>query len=258
MSATKRRREPNNRRDPDEQQQRQSQREKTGNVQSASGADAVENSSFRQDNGRSREKVYKLNISVKTCLVNRLIVAARRERVKKRSKATLMAQMRPFSFTQREEEMDNLTKRLSRSTPNLHLEDFYEPNYKSHQAQFKAKPVPKNLFSNYVYKKMHEDEFYRALQKKIRAEEMFRAASLPPSMAKRERCMLKAAICSRALNINDEPVKRTGRKVNRKRELICNERDGIGELMREYLSYVPKSFGKRTKKKRVRNIDDLR
>lgn len=64
--------------------------------------------------------------------------------------------MRPFSFTQREEELQNLTRNFSRSTPSLYYED-----RSLHTEQFKAKPVPKNLFSNYVYKKMHEDEFYR-------------------------------------------------------------------------------------------------
>lgn len=64
--------------------------------------------------------------------------------------------MKPFSFTRREEEMQALTKRLSKSSPSLFMDD--TPIKVKH---FKAKPVPKNLFSNYIYKKMHEDEFYR-------------------------------------------------------------------------------------------------
>lgn len=67
--------------------------------------------------------------------------------------------MRPFSFTKRDEEIQKLSKGLSKSSPSLFLDDFPVEVKK-----FKAKPVPKNLFSNYIYKKMHEDEFYRYLQ----------------------------------------------------------------------------------------------
>lgn len=102
--------------------------------------------------------------------------------------------MRPFSFTKRDEELQALTKRLSKSSPSVFLES---PPLKV--KQFKAKPVPKNLFSNYIYKKMHEDEFYRALQRRIRAEEMLKASSLPPSMAKREKTKSKFDICPRTL-----------------------------------------------------------
>lgn len=76
--------------------------------------------------------------------------------VKKKRKAELIANMKPFSFTQRDEELQAITKRLSKSTPSIFLDD---PPIKV--KKFKAKPVPKNLFSNYIYRKMHEDEFYR-------------------------------------------------------------------------------------------------
>lgn len=86
----------------------------------------------------------------------RRIKCFRRQKVKKKSKAKLRSQMRPFSFTQKEEEMQNISRRLSRSTPSLFQDD---PPFTC--KQFRAKPVPRNLFSNYIYKKMHEDEFYR-------------------------------------------------------------------------------------------------
>lgn len=79
--------------------------------------------------------------------------------MRERSKALLQAQMRPFSFTRRDEEIQEiqkLSKGLSKSSPSLFLDD---PPIKVQK--FKAKPIPKNLFSNYIYKKMHEDEFYR-------------------------------------------------------------------------------------------------
>lgn len=76
--------------------------------------------------------------------------------MKRRSKDNLKSKMKPFSFTKREEEEQALTRRLSKSSPQL---SFDCAMYKT--KPFKAKPVPKNLFSNYVYAKMHEDEFYR-------------------------------------------------------------------------------------------------
>ncbi|XP_060533562.1 protein FAM161A-like isoform X1 [Cylas formicarius] len=111
--------------------------------------------------------------------------------VKEKRKAVLHAQMKPFSFTRRDEEIQELTKKFSKSLPCVYDEEPIKVT------KFKAKPIPKNLFSNYIYKKMHEDEFYRMLQKKVRAEEMLKQASLPPSMAKREKCRPKLNVCPR-------------------------------------------------------------
>lgn len=88
----------------------------------------------------------------------------------------LQALVQPFSFTKREEE-EKQRIRSSCSNPDLSTRQ---------HTPFKAKPVPKNLFSNYAYERMREDDFYRALKKRIRAEEMLKSASLPPSMAARE------------------------------------------------------------------------
>lgn len=85
-----------------------------------------------------------------------MVYTCRRQKVKRRSKAVLQSQMRPFSFTRRDEEIQAINKRLSKSSPCIFIDDSpikVKP--------FKAKPIPKNLFSNYIYKKMHEDEFYR-------------------------------------------------------------------------------------------------
>lgn len=76
--------------------------------------------------------------------------------MKEKRKATLQAQMKPFSFTKRDEEIQELTRKFSKSLPCVYNDE--EP---IKIKKFKAKPVPRNLFSNYIYKKMHEDEFYR-------------------------------------------------------------------------------------------------
>lgn len=61
---------------------------------------------------------------------------------------------------------------------------------------FRAKPCPKNLFSNYFYHKMWEDEYFRALNRKLRAEELLKVSSLPPSMRRREHADTDALTCS--------------------------------------------------------------
>ncbi|XP_034250275.1 uncharacterized protein LOC117650782 [Thrips palmi] len=82
----------------------------------------------------------------------------------------------PFNFVSNE-------RQYTRSTPDISSSHCRSPSPKL----FRARPIPRNLFSNYVYQKKQDDEFFRALKRKVRAEEMLRAASLPPSMAFRER-----------------------------------------------------------------------
>ncbi|RZC43209.1 UPF0564 domain containing protein [Asbolus verrucosus] len=172
--------------------------------------------------------------------------------VRERSKARLRSQMRPFSFTRRDEEIQeiqNLAKGLSKSSPSLFLDD---PPIKI--KKFKAKPVPKNLFSNYIYKKMHEDEFYRALQKKIRAEEMLRAASLPPSMAKREKTTQKYDVCPRSYrDVVEGKPKKTNKKSSYKLNQDYYEKE-LEDLKNEFLGISPKPYNKsKSKRNEKRN-----
>lgn len=88
-----------------------------------------------------------------------LLISYRSKQVKQRSKEALKAQMNLFSFTKREEEISDITRRLTKSSPDLFL--CFDKQKKP--KQFRAKPVPKNLFSNYAYQKMNEDEYYRYL-----------------------------------------------------------------------------------------------
>ncbi|KAG8233784.1 hypothetical protein J437_LFUL003856 [Ladona fulva] len=75
----------------------------------------------------------------------------RSREVKKQSKAKLNSMMKPFSFVRREE--DDRRGMLSYSSPELHR--IGKPT-----KTFKAKPVPKDLFSSQVYERMREDEYY--------------------------------------------------------------------------------------------------
>lgn len=82
---------------------------------------------------------------------------------------------------------------------------------------------------------MHEDEFYRALQKKIRAEEMLKASSLPPSMAKREKTKSKQKICPRTLKeLESEDEKDVFKYLSEKKSKKLEKE--FEELQREFVS----------------------
>lgn len=162
--------------------------------------------------------------------------------VRERSKAALMAQMQPFSFTKRDEELQALTKRFSKSSPCI----FYQPEEKKIK-QFKAKPIPKSLFSNYIYEKMYEDDFYRTLQKKIRAEEMLKNASLPPSMAKREKNKTIYDVCPRSFrNLDVEELigfeKKKRRPLPDYKKIQEDFEKQLEELKSEFISTSPRPF----------------
>ncbi|XP_043274308.1 protein FAM161A isoform X2 [Venturia canescens] len=108
------------------------------------------------------------------------LMAAKEERsrmIREESAWSLMAQVKPFRL----ECERRAGKAISRSSPELCSRSARSTS------RFRAKPVPKNLFGTQVYDRMLEDEYYRQLQKKVRAAELLKSASLPPSMARRER-----------------------------------------------------------------------
>ncbi|KAK6638907.1 hypothetical protein RUM43_007177 [Polyplax serrata] len=110
---------------------------------------------------------------------------ARRKAIHMRYSEKLRSLVQPFSFTKREER--NKIHRMVRSNPEL-------SSSQTPVVRFKAKPIPKNLFSDYAYERMRDEEFYRALKRRVRAEEMLKASSLPPSMALRERKYLSKSM----------------------------------------------------------------
>ncbi|PSN45982.1 hypothetical protein C0J52_09771 [Blattella germanica] len=129
----------------------------------------------------------------------------RRRQVRRQCMNELKAQMKPFKFVKRDEERKKY--RFCHSSPDLR--DIGEIPIKP----FRAKPVPKNLFSTYVYQRMHEDEYFRNLKKKIRAEELLKASSLPPSMAARERLSKARALSAEILNRDPGRPKRKKHKI---------------------------------------------
>ncbi|XP_076762207.1 protein FAM161A-like [Xylocopa sonorina] len=133
-----------------------------------------------------RRHVRPIPLTSKLPLYNKLL-AEKQERsriIREESALNLMSQMRPFKF-----ECDRRAWRmLTRSSPEIQSKNI------NMDTKFKAKPVPKNLFSTEIYDRMLEDEYYRQLRKKVRAAQLMKSSSLPPSMARRER--VKAA-CKR-------------------------------------------------------------
>lgn len=106
----------------------------------------------------------------------RKLFLLRSELAKLNSAIELQSQIKPFHFSER----PACQLRRSHTSPQLTT-----PSNQSKTDGFHAKPCPKNLFSNYFYHKMWEDEYFRALNRKLRAEELLKISSLPPSMKKR-------------------------------------------------------------------------
>ncbi|NXT93928.1 F161A protein, partial [Anhinga rufa] len=95
----------------------------------------------------------------------------RRRSVKERSKLKLLASQKPFKFIEREKQRNEIRK--------MQLRDLSVPEKKT--KLFKAKPVPKCVYSPAVNDKLKEEELYREIRIRMRAEELLRNSSLPNS-----------------------------------------------------------------------------
>ncbi|XP_010076959.1 PREDICTED: protein FAM161A [Pterocles gutturalis] len=95
----------------------------------------------------------------------------RRRSVKERSKLKLLASQKPFKFIEREKQRKEMRK--------MQLRDLSAPEKKT--KLFKAKPVPKCVYSPAVDDKLKEEELYRETRIRMRAEELLRNSSLPNS-----------------------------------------------------------------------------
>ncbi|NXP09910.1 F161A protein, partial [Thinocorus orbignyianus] len=95
----------------------------------------------------------------------------RRRSVKERSRLKLLASQKPFKFIEREKQRNAIRK--------MQLRDLSTPEKKT--KLFKAKPVPKYVYSPAVMDKLKEEELYREIRIRMRAEELLRNSSLPNS-----------------------------------------------------------------------------
>ncbi|NWH82323.1 F161A protein, partial [Piaya cayana] len=95
----------------------------------------------------------------------------RRKSVKERSKVKLLASQKPFKFIEREKKRNEIRK--------MQLKDLSAPEKKT--KLFKAKPVPKCVYSPAVNDRLKEEELYREIRIRMRAEELLRNSSVPNS-----------------------------------------------------------------------------
>ncbi|XP_060572223.1 protein FAM161B-like [Ruditapes philippinarum] len=106
----------------------------------------------------------------------------KRRHVKELSAELLKSQEKPFSFLKREDDRKH-HQLMERDCNELGKT---ETRIQKKPDAFKANPVPKHIFDSVVDDKIMEEEEYRKIRIKMRAEEMLRSASLPPNMNARE------------------------------------------------------------------------
>ena len=109
---------------------------------------------------------------------------ARRREVRELSKAILKSTEKPFSFVMREAAKKEI--RRSKSLNNL-IELKQKEKKVKEKKQFKANPFPNHLFDLTLADKIAEQEEYRAIKVRMRAQEMLASSSLPPNMSARGR-----------------------------------------------------------------------
>ncbi|XP_063367168.1 protein FAM161B [Cydia amplana] len=176
--------------------------------------------------------------------------AMRRAITKINSEAELRAKMKPFSFTKREEgglEAGKACERAIHALP--------KPKKKK---RFRARPVPKNLFSNYFYDKMKEEEFFRSMNRRIRSEEMLRSANLPGSMAMRDRSRLSTPAAHSDLPIDPSPGIPSVSSFDRQRSRSPEKRNRYEKTAKEdFITTSPKPFRFNTADRAAKKMQDV-
>jgi len=100
----------------------------------------------------------------------------RREQVKKLSQEILKSTEKPFSFMKREEEKKALRAEATRCS-----QEFARMKARK-ERQFQAKPIQQQLFDPMVNEQIREEEEYRRIRIKMRAEQLLSSSKLPGSM----------------------------------------------------------------------------
>ncbi|NXI17239.1 F161A protein, partial [Irena cyanogastra] len=95
----------------------------------------------------------------------------RRRSVRERSKLKLLASQKPFKFIERE--------RQRHETRKMQLKDLSPPENKT--KVFRARPVPKYVYSPDFHDKVKEEELCREIRIRMRAEELLQNSSVPNS-----------------------------------------------------------------------------
>lgn len=106
----------------------------------------------------------------------------KRRHIRQMSAELLKSQEKPFSFLKREEDRKQ-HQRMERDCNDLVKTEIKD---QTKTESFKARPVPKYIFDPSIDDKIMEEEEYRKIRIKMRAQELYRSASLPPNMNARE------------------------------------------------------------------------
>ncbi|XP_050353846.1 protein FAM161B [Nymphalis io] len=174
--------------------------------------------------------------------------AMRRAMTKINSEAELRAQMKPFSFTKKEE--TGIGAMCARTANVL-------PKCKK-KKRFRARPVPKNLFSNYFYEKNKEDTFFRAMNRRIRAEEMLRNSSLPGSTALRDRSRLSTPAAHSDLPIDPSPAVPSVTSSDKNRSTSpTKDKRKPKNYKEDFITTTPRPFRFNTAERASKKISDI-
>ncbi|XP_062465903.1 protein FAM161A isoform X1 [Pezoporus occidentalis] len=119
----------------------------------------------------------------------------RRRSVKERSKLQLLACQKPFKFIERDKQRNEMRK--------MQLRDLSAPGKKT--GLFKAKPVPRCVYSPAVNDRLKEEELYREIRIRMRAEELLRNSSLPNSRLALKDASKKKPKCSEPKQTEHKP-----------------------------------------------------
>lgn len=93
----------------------------------------------------------------------------RRKSVREKRKEILLASQKPFQFIEREAQKKEKQK--------MQLKDLSQPETKA--KVFRARPVPKYIYSSKINEKLKDEELYRQIRMQIRSEELLQNSSLP-------------------------------------------------------------------------------
>ncbi|XP_027872183.1 protein FAM161A [Xiphophorus couchianus] len=100
-----------------------------------------------------------------------------RRSMRDRETRHLRAIQKPFSFLERE--------RLKKEQKQLQEQQQQQQADREKMKPFKAKPVPKSVYAAASGDLVKEDELYRSIKMHMRAQELLRSSSVPPSMLTR-------------------------------------------------------------------------
>ncbi|XP_023952956.1 protein FAM161A [Bicyclus anynana] len=204
---------------------------------------------LHQKRERKRFRAKPVPIESRIPLYDRILEdqAMRRAITKINSEAELRAQMKPFSFTKREEaSIGGACERAASVLPKC-----------KKKKRFRARPVPKNLFSNYFYDKIKEDNFFRSMNRRVRAEEMLRNSRFPGSIAVRDRSRLSTPAAHSDLPRDPSPAVPSVTSSDRQRCSSPTKEMRKSKAKEDFITTSPQPFKFNTAERASKKMIDI-